>query len=116
MSGGTTSLRQASAAEGMVLVPGGPFAMGSDKHHRETAPVHRVTIRILWKVLKGARISARRMTAAAISRRRHLSPPIHQPVTSHCDVPSASAATPKKHYKHCDREDTLWKGLRHEEE
>ena len=74
MSGGTTSLRQASAAEGMVLVPGGPFAMSSDKHHRETAPVHRVTIRILWKVLKGVRISAQRMTAAAISRRRHPEP------------------------------------------
>jgi hypothetical protein len=58
----------------MVLVPGGPFAVGSNKHHRVVAPVHQVTIRILWKVLKGARIPARRMTAAAISRRRHPEP------------------------------------------
>jgi len=66
MSGDTTSLQQASAAEGMILVPGGTFALGSDKPRCETAPVSQVTIRIRCKVLKGARIFAPRMTAAAI--------------------------------------------------
>jgi len=66
MSGGTTSLRQAWASQGTALVPGGPFAMGSDKPRCETAVVRQVTIRIRYKALKGARISAPRMTAAAI--------------------------------------------------
>lgn len=65
MSGDTTSLQQASAAEGMILVPGGTFVMGSDKPRCETAPVRQVTIRIRCKALKGARISAPRMIAAA---------------------------------------------------
>ncbi len=32
----------------MVWVPGGTFAMGSDKHYPEEAPVHRVTVDGFW--------------------------------------------------------------------
>lgn len=48
MSHGTTSLRMASAAKGMVFVPGSTFAMGSDKYHRDEAPVHRVAVDGFW--------------------------------------------------------------------
>jgi formylglycine-generating enzyme len=33
---------------GMVFVPGGTFAMGSDKHYPEEAPVHRVAVDDFW--------------------------------------------------------------------
>lgn len=33
---------------GMVWVPGGTFAMGSDRHYREEAPAHRVTVSGFW--------------------------------------------------------------------
>src|SRR6202051_3310832 len=32
------------ADDGMLYVPGGTFAMGSDRHYPEEAPVHRVTV------------------------------------------------------------------------
>lgn len=32
----------------MVFIPGGTFAMGSDTHYREEAPVHRVTVDEFW--------------------------------------------------------------------
>ena len=32
----------------MIWVPGGTFAMGSDKHYPEEAPVHRVTVDGFW--------------------------------------------------------------------
>ena len=32
----------------MVLIPGGTFRMGSDKHYAEEAPVHRVTVDAFW--------------------------------------------------------------------
>ena len=34
--------------DGMILVPGGTFRMGSDKHYPEEAPVHRVTVGAFW--------------------------------------------------------------------
>src|SRR3990172_8594921 len=33
---------------GMRFIPGGTFAMGSDKHYPEEAPVHRVTVDGFW--------------------------------------------------------------------
>jgi formylglycine-generating enzyme required for sulfatase activity len=32
----------------MLFIPGGTFHMGSDKHYREEAPVHRVTVSAFW--------------------------------------------------------------------
>jgi formylglycine-generating enzyme required for sulfatase activity len=32
----------------MVWIPGGTFLMGSDKHYREEAPAHHVTIDGFW--------------------------------------------------------------------
>jgi formylglycine-generating enzyme len=34
--------------EGMILVPGGSFRMGSDAHYAEEAPVHLATVGDLW--------------------------------------------------------------------
>jgi sulfatase modifying factor 1 len=34
--------------EGMILIPGGTFRMGSDRHYPEEAPVHRVTVGGFW--------------------------------------------------------------------
>ncbi|MFT3731738.1 MAG: formylglycine-generating enzyme family protein [Hyphomicrobium sp.] len=48
MSVDTTSLGRASTTEGMAFIPRGTFAMGSDKHYREEAPVHRVTVDGFW--------------------------------------------------------------------
>ena len=33
---------------GMLWIPGGTFAMGSDDHYPEEAPVHRVTVDGFW--------------------------------------------------------------------
>ena len=32
----------------MILIPGGTFRMGSDKHYPEEAPAHRVTVAGFW--------------------------------------------------------------------
>jgi len=37
-------LRQAD----VMLIPGGTFRMGSDRHYPEEAPVHRVTVDAFW--------------------------------------------------------------------
>ena len=37
-----------TAAERMVLVPGGTFRMGSDSHYPEEAPVHSVAVDVFW--------------------------------------------------------------------
>ena len=44
-----TSVRQYKApAEGMVLIHGGTFRMGSDNHYPEEAPAHNVTVGSFW--------------------------------------------------------------------
>ena len=35
---------QGTVVESMVLIPGGTFRMGSDRHYPEEAPAHRVTV------------------------------------------------------------------------
>ncbi len=40
--------RRASAGTQMLLIPGGTFRMGSDRHYPEEAPVHRVTVDGFW--------------------------------------------------------------------
>src|ERR1700761_6550930 len=42
-----TSLRAERDAR-MILIPGGTFRMGSDKHYPEEAPAHRVTVDDFW--------------------------------------------------------------------
>ena len=37
-----------SIRHGMMLIPGGTFRMGSDRHYPEEAPVHRVTVDPFW--------------------------------------------------------------------
>ena len=34
--------------KGMVRVPGGEFAMGSDRFYPEEQPIHRVSVDELW--------------------------------------------------------------------
>ena len=36
------------AQDEMIWIPGGMFAMGSDRHYPEEAPVHRVTVDAFW--------------------------------------------------------------------
>jgi sulfatase modifying factor 1 len=36
--------RERTHHPGMILIPGGTFRMGSDKHYPEEAPAHRVTV------------------------------------------------------------------------
>ena len=44
-----TSVRRYKApAEGMVLIHGGTFRMGSDNHYPEEAPAHNVTVESFW--------------------------------------------------------------------
>ena len=38
----------AAAHADMIWVPGGTFRMGSDKHYKEEAPVHRATVGAFW--------------------------------------------------------------------
>ncbi len=38
----------APSSPGMVLIPGGEFLMGSDKHYPEEAPAHRVRVGAFW--------------------------------------------------------------------
>jgi formylglycine-generating enzyme required for sulfatase activity len=35
-------------SEGMIFIPGGTFAMGSDRHYPEEAPVHHVAVDSFW--------------------------------------------------------------------
>ena len=37
-----------TAHEGMVLIPGGTFVMGSDSHYAEEAPAHEVRVDRFW--------------------------------------------------------------------
>src|SRR6476469_5279960 len=40
--------RGSALLAGMVRIPGGTFAMGSDHHYVEEAPVHRVSVDGFW--------------------------------------------------------------------
>ena len=40
--------RATPAPHDMVMIPGGTFRMGSDRHYPEEAPVHRVTVAPFW--------------------------------------------------------------------
>ena len=42
------SLLPQYALDAMIWIPGGTFAMGSDEHYPEEAPVHRVTVDGFW--------------------------------------------------------------------
>jgi len=40
--------RSAVTLHDMIVIPGGTFRMGSDKHYPEEAPIHRVTVDGFW--------------------------------------------------------------------
>jgi formylglycine-generating enzyme required for sulfatase activity len=42
------SLSDEPSHPGVIWIPGGTFAMGSDKHYPEEAPVHRVAVDGFW--------------------------------------------------------------------
>jgi formylglycine-generating enzyme required for sulfatase activity len=44
----TQTFEKPEAAVGMVLVPGGVFRMGSDRHYPEEGPAHRVAVDPFW--------------------------------------------------------------------
>jgi len=45
---GIAAAPDADPAQGMVLVPGGEFVMGSDRHYPEEKPAHRVRVDGFW--------------------------------------------------------------------
>jgi formylglycine-generating enzyme required for sulfatase activity len=42
------SAAEVSCQTDMIWIPGGAFSMGSDKHYRDEAPVHRRTVDSFW--------------------------------------------------------------------
>src|SRR5262245_38321813 len=44
----THAVSRVGPHSGMILIPGGTFRMGSDRHYPEEAPVHRVTVGAFW--------------------------------------------------------------------
>ena len=40
--------RRDTARDGMILIPGGTYSMGSNDHYPEETPVHRVTVDSFW--------------------------------------------------------------------
>ena len=43
-----SGLPDRETASTMILVPGGTYRMGSDRHYQEEAPSHRVTVDGFW--------------------------------------------------------------------
>ena len=48
MKHSVVSPKSSTAGSGMIWIPGGTFAMGSNDHYPEEAPVHRVTVDGFW--------------------------------------------------------------------